>query len=581
MRLTYVHIKNMFSIEDAKLDFNDSGMVLLDGWNYDLNSSNGAGKTSCFNAVTYAIWDKVPRKVTKTELVRRGCNKSSVKVGFYIGDNLFEVERCRPTKVLYWKNKEKVNLSQEEFEKLVDISYTQFLICAYSAQTNGKKFLLLNDNEKKDFLLQVLQLNKFNDMKLFIDTKIKDIIKAQDDLEKKKISIESKHEAYKEQLSTLVNIDKVIATQENLLQEQQEQLSKLIMPQDENFEETIQKLRDRRSMLMGAIDNRTRYTETIETLKLQIRSLDTPSLSCPECGASIHMDGKNAHTTKEYSKQIEQFNSSIQHKICQLTDKINAIPNNVEEQIEKINTAITKVTQNKVRFQNRLQEFTTCKENIQNLIARINVRIDTLKMRKAQHDALISKISQLDNQLATIDKQMTKISAALEAYQAARTVVMPTGAPAYILDTAVDIFNSKMGEYLSSVWPSATYQLKTFKETKAGEIRAKMADYLIIDGEERSIGSLSGGEMRCLMVLADLAIMFTAASISGIEINPLILDEPFEALDAANREKMLNLISSLAGNREVWVIDHMGESKAVFTKVVRVEKRSGISSVVI
>jgi DNA repair exonuclease SbcCD ATPase subunit len=46
MRILSVEIDNILSIEKASLSFDDNGLVLVEGWNYDTQRANGAGKTA-------------------------------------------------------------------------------------------------------------------------------------------------------------------------------------------------------------------------------------------------------------------------------------------------------------------------------------------------------------------------------------------------------------------------------------------------------------------------------------------------------------------------------------------------------
>ena len=57
-----------------------------------------------------------------------------------------------------------------------------------------------------------------------------------------------------------------------------------------------------------------------------------------------------------------------------------------------------------------------------------------------------------------------------------------TGAPAYVMDTIVDTFNSAVNEHIALIWPSAHYELKSHKEKKTGDAVAKFSDNLIING---------------------------------------------------------------------------------------------------
>ena len=75
MKIQYVEIRNLLSFEDATLQFEDNGLVLLEGWNFDDGRANGAGKTAIFNSVCFALYGKVPREISISEILRDGTKK--------------------------------------------------------------------------------------------------------------------------------------------------------------------------------------------------------------------------------------------------------------------------------------------------------------------------------------------------------------------------------------------------------------------------------------------------------------------------------------------------------------------------
>src|SRR5690606_25707823 len=121
--------------------------------------------------------------------------------------------------------------------------------------------------------------------------------------------------------------------------------------------------------------------------------------------------------------------------------------------------------------------------------------------------------------------------------------------PAYVMDTIVDVFNDKIGDYVNMIWPNASYSIQTFKETGSGELRAKFSEKLVIAGDTVSTGSLSGGEFRCLSLAMDFAIVDVLESMFGTKVNPIILDEPFNDLDASNRERAVELLQRISVDR--------------------------------
>jgi DNA repair exonuclease SbcCD ATPase subunit len=190
------------------------------------------------------------------------------------------------------------------------------------------------------------------------------------------------------------------------------------------------------------------------------------------------------------------------------------------------------------------------------------------------------KITEADNNILVSQHRVDELDKDIELYETISGLFGTTGAPAYVLDSAVDVFNEKVGAYASLIWPNASYTLQSFKENKSGDVKAKFSEKLVINGKDRSIGALSGGEHRCLSLAVDFAVIDVLETMFGISMNPIMLDEPFNDLDASNRERVLELLDKISTNRQILVIDHASEAKAMFSNTIRVEKRSGISSLV-
>ena len=102
MKIKTLQIHNFLSIENADLNFNETGVVLLDGWNFDDDTANGAGKSAVFNALSFGLYGKVPRDVTTSEVLRKGTKTGYVTVTVECNDGLYGVRRERPANVTYF-----------------------------------------------------------------------------------------------------------------------------------------------------------------------------------------------------------------------------------------------------------------------------------------------------------------------------------------------------------------------------------------------------------------------------------------------------------------------------------------------
>ena len=216
------------------------------------------------------------------------------------------------------------------------------------------------------------------------------------------------------------------------------------------------------------------------------------------------------------------------------------------------------------------------------LQAKINLKRQELKqlnLKLQTNLELESKIKDLSEQRVQIVNNRGTILREIELYKTISAMYSPTGAQAYILDSVIESFNERVVEYVNLLWSNLTYELKSYKETVKGDVTAKFSELLVMDGKNTSIGSLSGGEFRALSLCIDFALIDVMERQFGISMSPIILDEPFNDLDSSGRELIVELLETLANKRQVVVVDHDSETKSMFSKVITVNKRNGISQI--
>ena len=200
MKITSITISNILSIENASINFEDSGLILFQGWNQDTNSCNGAGKTAIFNAITFALYDKMPRKITASEILRRGTKSGYVELAFESRGKQIVIKRLRPKGFIYKEDGIVKTKTQDEFEKLIGLNYNQYISTMYCPQGGNSRFLALNDTDKKQFMLQLMDLEVFSSCKKVADTKISELTINLNALKSKEDSLLSKIDAYSDSL---------------------------------------------------------------------------------------------------------------------------------------------------------------------------------------------------------------------------------------------------------------------------------------------------------------------------------------------------------------------------------------------
>lgn len=575
MRILSIEIQDILSIQKASLLFEDTGLVLIEGWNYDTQRANGAGKTAIFNCLSFALYDKLPRKITASEIVRRGCKTGLVKCSILCGDDTWTVERTRPKGVKFLKNNIEQNISQEEFESFIRLTYQQFLLTIYTPQANSgslTRFLNSPDTLKKEFLLQLLNLDQFSDIKKKVDELVKQQQASIDILMNKLSTARARIETYEE---SLIDVDSISNNIRDLQQSMQPlngeilNLADIQKPDLSKYYKIEEDIKNKQLHIVQSKTKRTllhdKYRELMSSI-VDFNSSDT----CLECGSKL--DVSNAR----------ELHSEHQKKII---DKANS----VKIEIDSIDIAVLKEKEisdlaNKLRDKKQLesssyQDAQIRLNELNSIIRAKKLQIEALQSKLDNNSTILLKINNLQQSIEQYNNDMLNYRQFLSVYKTLSSIYSPTGAQAYVLDSVVDSFNEVIQKYIDLLASNMTYTLNSFKENAKGDVVAKFSETLTKNGIEISVGSLSGGEEKGLSLCVDFALLEVLETQFGMTLNPIILDEPFDGLDITGKEIVIDLLENLAHNRQIFIIDHSSEAKSMFSKVIKVNLRNHISSI--
>lgn len=573
MRLLSVDIKNFLSIENATVHFEDSGLALVEGWNFDTGRANAAGKTAIFNAISFALYNKLPRKITASEILRRGTKSGSVTLDVSLEDgHTYSVKRNRPSGVSFKKDGIDITLTQEEFESKLKLSYDQFLVAMYCAQNTETRFLYLNDSSKKDFIVQLLGLNKFSLVKKSADLKISDLEKQLSEISTNVTSAEARISTYKESLVDEDNINGKIVLIDAAIDKANVELIDLALikkPDLSKYASLQQNIDTKKAKFVEDRTLRHVLVSQHAKVKNKIRPF-SKSDTCPTCGSTQDITEAKAR----HEAECAALASEAQDLLAEIKD--------IDGRLAKESEVETLASKLREKLAEESQQYESAKTRIGELNTFVSVKTRDRLNYAQQLDNNVSVKAKIDTLKATIGKLEAKAQALkqdLEVYKTISSAYSPTGAQAYVLDSVVDSFNSRMDHYVSLVWPNVTYALRSYRENAKGDLTAKLSERLMMNGEEISIGSLSGGENRALSICADLSMIDVVSSEFSISLNPLIFDEPFDGLDHVGRELVVDLLERVAQDRQIFIVDHSSETQAKFSKVIRVEKRNGVSTI--
>ena len=164
-----VRLKNFLSYQDANLDFSGLHTACICG-------SNGAGKSSLLEAITWVVWGE-SRAASEDDVIHTGAKDVRVDFTFAANGQIYRVIRTRRRgsssalefqietpegfKALTAKG---LRATQEVILNHIKLDYDTFINSAYLRQGRADEFMLKRPSERKEILAELLKLNQYDDL---------------------------------------------------------------------------------------------------------------------------------------------------------------------------------------------------------------------------------------------------------------------------------------------------------------------------------------------------------------------------------------------------------------------------------
>ncbi|PSB01090.1 exonuclease subunit SbcC [Merismopedia glauca] len=162
-------LKNFLSYRQATVDFRGLHTACICG-------SNGAGKSSLLEAITWAIWGE-SRAATEDDVIQAGATEVRVDLVFKTQQETYRVIRSRQrgggTALEFQVEAEAglrsltakgVRATQQQIISCLKLDYDTFINSAYLRQGRADEFMLKRPNERKQILADLLKLDRYEQL---------------------------------------------------------------------------------------------------------------------------------------------------------------------------------------------------------------------------------------------------------------------------------------------------------------------------------------------------------------------------------------------------------------------------------
>ena len=559
--------KNFLSTGDqfSEIDFQQNATNLIVG-------TNGTGKSTVLDALTFSLFNKPFRKINKSQLVNATNEKDArVEVEFDINGRQYLVRRCiKPNLFEIEVDGQKMHkqaddramqkILEENILKVNYKSFTQIVILGSSAFV---PFMQLSGTNRREVIEDLLDIRIFSAMNLIIREKIKNQKDEIRVLDLSRENVKDKLEMQKKFIEELENRGK-----ENI-KGKKEKINNLIKETDE-------------------------YLVTNEELELEVTGLI-------EDQEKVTGANKKLKTLNKYKGQLTQKVSTItkEHKFFTDNTVCPTCTQDIEEsfRLNRINDAQTKAKELQTGFQ-ELEKAIKNEEEREHLFTKLSKEITKLNNDISQNNTRISghnrqirdlesEIQKLTTQLAnrnTEDEKLKEFNQSLQNifkeladkktdimyHDFAYSLLKDDGVKTKIIKKYLPLINQQVNRYLQMMDFYINFKLdEEFSETIESPIH-----------ENFSYSSFSEGEKMRI----DLALLFTWREVArvknSVNTNLLIMDEVFDSsLDGMGTDEFLKIIRFVIKDANVFVISHKADLHDKFNSVIRFEKVKGFSRI--
>jgi len=209
---------------------------------------------------------------------------------------------------------------------------------------------------------------------------------------------------------------------------------------------------------------------------------------------------------------------------------------------------------------------------------------DTLaKTRRGAAEQKLAALEGLQKLQAQKQAEQRRLEDEQALYEELREAFGKKGVPAMMIEAAVPEIEAATNALLGRMTSGRmTVRLNTQKENQAGEVRETLEIQIADELGTRAYELYSGGEAFRVNFAIRVALSQLLARRAGTQLQTLIVDEGFGALDATGRERLVEAINATQHDFErILVVTHIDELKDAFPARIEITKGANGSEIMV
>ena len=532
--------------------------------------SNGAGKSTILDALTFSLFGKPFRKINKPALVNSINEKDCMtEIEFSIGRKDYKVIRgIKPNKFeIYcngelWNQESTLVEQQKNFEaNVLKMNYKSFTQIVVLGSSTFVPFMRLPLAQRREIIEDILDIQVFSTMNVLLKDKVRE---NNEEIKTLDYQIHLLDERIDLQKKYMLELEK--KTKEEITRKENK-ITELLQNENEQHNEIAR--------LTSEVEKHSKEMEDLSSSAKKLKKLNTflfkiqSKLSSCQKEHSFFTDNHVCPTcTQDLSEDFRQ------EKITEGEGELN----NLQTGLEDLLDAISKEEEREDEF-NRLSKIVL---GFNNNITQANYQITTLRRGISDLEQEIKELegSNPDKKVEFVKLEgLVKNKKELSGTQAenrkdrdtllvASQLLKDNGIKTRIIKTYLPAMNQLINQYLQRM---DFYVNFTLNENFEEIIKSRYRDVFSYD-------SFSEGEKSRI----DIALLLTWRSIAklknSVDTNLLILDEIFDSsLDQQGGMDLSWILRNFDDNSNVYVISHRENLDGKFDRTITAVKEKNFS----
>ena len=533
--------------------------------------TNGSGKSTILDALTFSLFGKPFRKISKSMLVNSVNEKDTmVEIEFSIGKNKYTIVRgIKPNKfIIYcngepWDQDAKAVDQQKSLEQnVLKMNFKSFTQIVLLGSSTFVPFMRLPGQQRREIIEDILDIQVFSVMNGKLKDKIRENREEIKDLDYSIHLLEEKIELQKNYMLELkkkaeAEIDKKKEKIQEYLKEEGEGNINILTLTDE-----IGKKNKEMSQYAKSSDK-------LKKLNTILIKLNTKMSTCKKEHEFFEKNHVCPTCTQDLSDEFrDEMIVSGQEKLDEMNGGFEELQTAIEEEQERNEKFVT-LSQQVNELNTEISHINYQLVNTRQLVNEIEIEVKELEGSTPDKKAEYNKLEGLLAEKKMVKQAFIESKKECDVLNVATSLLKDSGIKTRIIKTYLPTMNKLINQYLQSMDFYVNFTLdENFDET----IKSRYRDVFTYE-------SFSEGEKARI----DIALLLTWRSIAklknSVDTNLLILDEIFDgSLDQSGTSDLGWILRNFDDSTNVFVISHKSILDDKFDRTITVNKDKNYSN---